>query len=344
MNMERNLNDELLLDIVNAMTNILQAEELTKLRDVLYMKLSGYNITKKETNYEVTTIDTDNINLQILRYFRLSKELDGKSIKTTQRYEDILKPMLLSVNKPIEDITTDDLQNYLWNYKTQRQVCNNTLDGMRRIISSFFTWCRIKKYTKEDASEGLQKIKCEKKVRQILTDEQLETLRIHCKTDRDIAMIDLFYASGMRVGEMSELNIEDVDFINRSIKVHGKGNKYRIVYFDGRTKVRLLNYLNTRCDNNPALFVTLLSDRHTMQPRRFTIRAIEARIKELGLECGIEVFPHQLRHKFATDSVRKGMPIEKLSKILGHEKLETTQIYVDVAEVDTHNSYLQYVG
>jgi len=323
---------------------VLQGEELQKLKDVLYMELIKYNISIKEINNELTTTDADNINIQILRNFRLSKELDGKSTKTTQRYEDILKPVLYEINKPIQDITTDDLQQYLWNYKEIRKVCNNTLDGMRRIISSFFSWCRIKKYIVIDPSEGLQKIKSTKKVKKIVTDEELEQLRIHCKNDRDIAMIDLFYASGIRVGELSELNIDDVDFENRRIVVHGKGDKYRNVYFDGRTKVRLEKYLKTRNDTNSALFVTLISDRHTLQPRRFNIHAIETRIKEIGIASGVDIYPHKLRSKFATDMLRKGMPVEKVSKLLGHEKIETTQIYAKVGETDTQNSYVQFAG
>lgn len=341
----RNLNEEIVLDVVNSMSTVLSGEQLVKLKDVLYMKLMRFNIELKSIDNELTIVDNDNINMQILKNFTLSKELDGKSTKTTQRYEDILRPVLLEINKPIQDIVTDDLQQYLWDYKTNRNVSNSTLDGMRRIMSSFFSWCRIKKYICENPAEGLQKIKSEKKVKQIITDEELERIRMCCKTDRDIALVDLFYASGIRVGEMTELNIDDVNFVNKSIIVHGKGNKYRTVYFDGRTKVRLEKYLSTRTDNNPALFVTLLNDRHTLQPRRFSIHAIESRLKYLGSECGVEnIFPHKLRSKFATDCVKKGMPIEKVSKILGHERLETTRIYVDVAEVDTKNAYLQYVG
>lgn len=340
-----NITEELILDIINSMSLILGSEELIKLKDVLYMKLIKYNIEFKDNNDELTTIDNDNINMQILRNFRLSKELDGKSTKTTQRYEDILRPVLFEINKPISDITTDDLQQYLWKYKEIRKVCNNTLDGMRRIMSSFFTWCRIKKYIKEDPSEGLQRIKSPKKVKKIITDEELEKIRIHCDNDRDIAMVDLFYASGIRVSELSELNINDVNFVEKSLKVHGKGNKERVVYFDGRTKVRLEKYLATRTDNNPALFVTLISDRHTLQPRRFKVHTIETRIKEIGMRSGIEhIYPHKLRHKFATDLVHKGMPVEKVSHLLGHENLETTKIYVDISDSDAKNSYLQYVG
>jgi site-specific recombinase XerD len=341
----RNINEEIVLDVVSAMSTMLDGETLIKLKNVLYMKLIKYDISTKETEYELSTIDNDNTNLKVLMQFKLSKELDGKSLKTTQRYEDMLKPVLLDVNKPLSKITTDDLQQYLWNYKATRGVSNSTLDGMRRIMSSFFSWCRIKKYIADNLAEGLQKIKCEKKVKQIITDEELERIRINCKNDRDIAMIDLLYASGIRVGELSNLDISDVDFVNKSILVHGKGNKQRTVYFDGRTKVRLEKYLSTRTDNNPALFVTLLNDRHTLQPRRFTIRGIELRIKQIGLASGIiNVFPHKFRSKCATDLCRKGMSIEKVAKILGHEKLETTRIYAEVAEIDTRNAYLQYVG
>lgn len=340
----KNITEELILSISNQMSAHLQSEQLSRLKDVLFMELIKYDISVREKENEITNTDVDTMNLQILNNFCLSKGFDGKSEQTCKRYYEMLKPMLLSINKPIDHISTADIQGYLYNYKFKRNVCNNTLDGMRRIMSSFFNWCRIKKYIIEDPSEGLQKIKVEKKVKHILTDEELEVIKMHCGNPRDIAMIDLFTCSGIRVSELSKLNISDVDFANKTILIHGKGNKQRIVYFDGKTKVRLEDYLNTRNDDNPALFVTL--KKYKGEYCRYEKKAIESTIRKLGRECNLSdsIFPHKFRSKCATDMVRKGMPIEKVSKILGHEKLETTQIYVEVSETDTRDSYHKYMG
>ena len=324
MNKEREF-EVLVNNIINAMTKDLSDEQLRKLKDILYMNLNNYNIERKST--EITLYD--NSREQALQDFLNTKNIEGKSEKTIMRYHDILMPVITSINKSLKDITTSDLRAYLSQYKQIRKVSDNTLDGMRRIINSFFTWLTTERYIQDNPASRLIKIKCEKKVKTIITDEQLELLKIHCKNDRDIAMIDLLYSSGIRVGELTELNIDNVDFDKKEIIVHGKGNKQRTVFFNGSTKVRLQKYLSTRTDNNAALFVTLHNNTKTNEPKRFSIRAIETRLNLIAEEAGLEnIHPHKFRRSCATAMAKRGIGVQDISVILGHEKISTTQEYL----------------
>jgi integrase/recombinase XerD len=330
---ERCIN-ELVVNVINGMTNVLSNEQLVNLKNILYMNLNDFNIDKKSTDIVLY----DNMNVKLLQMFLNTKRIEGKSDKTVTRYEEILSPVINEIGKNITDITTNDLRCYLANYQRTRNVCNNTLDGMRRIISSMFTWLHQEGYLKDNPAARLNKIKAEKKVKKIITDEELETLRMNCTTDRDIAMIDLFYCSGMRVSELSSLNICDVDFENKEIIVHGKGDKQRKVYIDGGTKIRLLKYLSSRTDNNPALFVTLR--KMNGEPNRFTIRAIESRINTIATASGLEnIYPHKFRRSMATSMASKNVNIYKISAILGHEKISTTQEYLVYNDNDIKQSY-----
>ena len=317
--------EKLVNSIINSMTTDLSDEQLRKLKDSLYINLNNFNIEEKTTELVLY----DNSCEQALQDFLNTKNIEGKSEKTIARYRDILTPVITVINKNLKEITTNDLRAYLSQYKQVRKVSDNTLDGMRRIINSFFTWLTVERYIQDNPASRLMKIKAEKKVKTIITDEQLELLKIYCKNDRDIAMIDLLYASGIRVGELTELNIENIDFEKKEIVVHGKGNKQRTVYFNGGTKVRLQKYLVSRTDNNPALFVTLNNSVKTKEPRRFTIRAVEVRLNTIAKLAGLEnIHPHKFRRSCATAMAKRGIGVQDISVILGHEKISTTQEYL----------------
>ena len=326
----------LITEIINAMVETLSEDQIKKLKNILYIKMNDYNIDKPTTEI----VPYDDSNDKILQLFLQTKSIEGKSVNTIDRYRDILTMLLTGINKSIKAITTWDLRTYLAIYKETRHVSDNTLDGMRRIITSFFGWLRVEKYLTDDPSERLQKIKCEKKVKTIISDEEMEKLRMACMNDRDIAIIDLLYTSGMRVGELSALDREHVDFDKKSIIVHGKGNKQRTVYFNGCTKVRLEKYLSTRTDDNPALFVTLRNGAKIDAPIRLTIKSIETRINYIADTAGLsKIHPHKFRRSVATTMAKKNVPVNKIAYILGHEKISTTQEYLVNNEVDVENSY-----
>lgn len=333
--------EEFVANILNQIAPTLTNDQLKHLKNILYINLSKYNLTEQETS--LTTSQTQSS--QTLNLFLQTKLIEGKSQKTISRYKDILTPMLITINKPIPQITTWDLRAYLAQYKESRKVCDNTLDGMRRIISSFFTWLTVEKYISENPALRLQKIKVEKKVKNIIEDEQLELLRIATTNDRDLALIDLLYASGMRVGELAALNISDINFVQKSIVVHGKGNKQRRIFFNGSTKVRLEKYLATRSDYNPALFVTLRNNSKSKEPSRLSIKAIEHRIANIANKAGLtKIYPHMFRRSMATNMAKKNIPVNKIAYLLGHEKISTTQEYLVNNELDIENSYRMCFG
>lgn len=338
--------DKLIEDITR---NILQSdiainmsnEDISELKNTLYINLSrlnDYSIEKKETSI----VPYEDENMNVLKSFCSTKLVEGKSPSTVSRYYDMLKSMLLFLNKKYSDITTVDLRVYLAQYKATRHVSDTTLDGMRRIISSFFSWLQEEEYIQSSPARRLKKIHCEKKVRTILSDEELEILKMSCIVERDIALIELLTATGIRVSECSQLNISDVNFDAREIIVHGKGNKQRKVYFNGRTLVHLKKYLEERTDDNEALFVSLRTNRDGTKDR-MTKQSIEVRLKVLAKSCGVEnVHPHRFRRTCATNLTDRGMPLQDVSELLGHSQLETTKIYVCSSEGKIKQSYDKY--
>lgn len=327
----------LISSILNGMNEVLNKEQLDHLKNNLYININNFKIQPKSSTsliiYKKTYLD-------ILNIFLNAKSLEGKSTKTIERYKDMLTKMLLYINKDIKDITVWDLRAYLSMYKETRHVCDNTLDGMRRIITSFFNWLTTEKYLQDNPSSRLKKIKVEKKVKTIISAEEMEILRMSCKNDRDIALIDLLYVSGMRVGEIYLLNINDINFNNKSIIVLGKGNKQRKVYFNGETKVRLMKYLAGRKDHNPALFVSLKRGPHMEEPKRLSIKGIEARIKIIAKDAGLtNIHPHKFRRTMATNMASKNISVDKIASLLGHEKISTTQEYLVNNTESIENSY-----
>lgn len=326
--------NELVINILNGANGFLTVDQLVQLKELLYIQLNGYNIEKKST--EIVLSNTDN-NSRLLRLFLATKSIEGKSGTTIQRYNDILTMMIESLSKDVTTICTNDLRAYLANYKSTRKVCNNTLDGMRRIITSFFGWLFDEKYISEDPSCRLQKIKSEQKVKTILSDEEIEKLRMHCENDRDIAIIDLLCCSGIRIGELVKLNISDINFKDKEVIIHGKGNKQRTVYINGKTKIRIEQYLLSRNDDNPALFVSLNKKNCKT---RCTIAGIESRIKHIASNAGVNnVHPHKFRRTMATNAIKHKMPIENVSALLGHAKISTTQIYITLNNENVKKSY-----
>lgn len=248
--------------------------------------------------------------------------------------------MLGSVNKPVREISTDDLRGYLANYQGERHSSKVTIDNMRRIFSSFFGWLEDEDYILKSPVRRIHKVKADKPIKETFSDEGLELLRDACDEIRDLAMVDLLASTGMRVGELVNLNREDINFYERECVVFGKGGSERVVYFDARTKIHLLNYLDSRDDGNPALFVSLAKPHE-----RLLIGGVETRLKEIGSKADIQkVHPHKFRRTLATRAIDKGMPIEQVQRLLGHVKIDTTMHYAMVNQANVKNSHRKYIG
>ena len=307
-----------------------------KLHEVLTYCLYDVSIT---TNNECTS-NVENDNSALLENFLAAKHVEGCSERSIKYYKSTLQKAITILQKPFNQIETEDLRQYLSNYQKINNASRMTIDNVRRILSTFFTWLEDENYILKSPVRRIHKIKTAKLVKETYSDETLVLLRDNCKTARDLAIIDMLASTGMRVSELVTLNRQDVDFVNRECVVFGKGSKERPVYFDARTKIHLLNYLNERKDNNPALFVSLLEPHNRLQ-----ISGVEIALRKLGRSLNIQkVHPHKFRRTLATQAIDKGMPIEQVQKLLGHQKIDTTMEYAMVDQQNVKTSHKKYIG
>lgn len=299
------------------------------LEQVLTKHLSGIITAESEQK------DTD-----LLPAFIAAKRVEGCSEKSLRYYESTIRNMLNTISKPEKQITTEDLRSYLDTYQRRGTVSKVTLDNVRRILSSFFSWLEDEDYIVKSPVRRIHKVKTGKTVKETYTDESLELMRDHCDNPRDLALIDLLASTGIRVGELVKLNRDDVDFENRECIVFGKGNKERKVYFDARTKIHLQKYLANRTDDNEALFVSLIKPFERLQ-----ISGVEIRLRKIGRELGIhKTHPHKFRRTLATMAIDKGMPIEQVQQLLGHQSIDTTLQYAMVNQANVKNSCKKFIG
>lgn len=275
----------------------------------------------------------------LLELFLTAKEVEGCSPKTIAYYRTTLEHMTATISKPYTQMTSDDLRDYLNGYGNRHGAGKVTIDNIRRIMSSFFSWLEDEDYVIKSPVRRIHRIKTAQVAKEVLTDEQIESLRDGCSCARDLAIIDVLVSSGMRVGELVGLDISDVNLQERECIVTGKGNKQRPVYLDARAKLHLSGYLETRKDENPALFVTLRG-----RTKRMTISDVEARVRELGRATHVgRVHPHKFRRTLATRAIDRGMPIEQVQKLLGHAKIDTTMHYAMVDQNNVKTSHRKYL-
>ena len=330
------MKDKLITEILVGMANMLTSEQVEELQRVLTRSLYDVEISKRET--PVSGKNTDNRDL--LGVFIAAKRIEGCSEKSLKYYDSTVRRMTGMVDKPVREINTDDLRCYLANYQKERNSGKITIDNMRRIFSSFFGWLEDEDYILKSPVRRILKIKTEKTVKETLSDEGLELLRDNCEEIRDLAIIEILASTGMRVGELVRLNREDINFQERECVVLGKGNSERMVYFDARTKIHLLNYLNKRTDTNPALFVSL-----ALPNKRLMIGGIETRLRGIGKRAELcKIHPHKFRRTLATRAIDKGMPIEQVQRLLGHVKIDTTMHYAMVNQTNVKNSHRKFIG
>ena len=326
------MKQQIIIDVMQQMLPHLDNAQMQKLQKVLEYTLHGCEITVLEEN--------DNDNSKLVESFISAKGIEGCSEKTLKYYRTTIETMLISVDKSIRYIQTEDLRSYLINYQNEKQSSRVTIDNIRRILSSFFSWLEDEDYILKSPVRRIHKVKTATNIKETYTDEDLEKMRDNCTERRDLAIIDMLASTGMRVGEMVLLNRNDIDFNERECIVLGKGSKERVVYFDARTKIHLQDYLRSRTDDNPALFVSLKSPYE-----RLKIGGVEVRLREFGKQLGLQrVYPHKFRRTLATTAIDKGMPIEQLQQLLGHRKIDTTLQYAMVKQSNVKLAHKKYIG
>ncbi len=318
-----------IFNVLNDMSEELSIAQLKRLQEVLIKR-------SEDKDSQSQTVD----NYEYLNMFINAKRIEGCSARTLAYYENSAKHMLSMIDVPVRKVTTDQIRDYLANYQRINNCSKTTVDNIRRNISSFFTWLEEEDHILKSPVRRIHKIKTRTVVKETISDEDIERLRDNCDVARDIAIIDLLYSTGMRVGELVNLDIDDIDFDERECIVYGKGEKERRVYFDAKAKLHLKDYINSRIDDNPALFVTLDAP-HT----RLKISGVEIRLRRLGRKVDIgRIHPHKFRRTMATRAIDKGMPIEQVQKILGHSQIDTTMHYAIVNQNNVKNSHRKFIS
>lgn len=321
--------DEKLVCILNEMADFLSIAQMKKLQEVLLKNLSSETPQREQTSNET-----------YLKMFIDAKQIEGCSERTLQYYKMTVEHLLATLDVPVRKMTTDEIRSYLANYQQRNNCSKVTVDNVRRNISSFFSWLEEEDYILKSPMRRIHKIKTKQSVKETISDEMIEKLRDNCECARDLAMIDLLYSTGIRVGELVRLNISDIDFEERECIVYGKGDKERRVYFDAKVKLHLQNYINSRHDDNPALFTTLDAPYD-----RLKISGVEIRVRELGRKISMErIHPHKFRRTMATRAIDKGMPIEQVQKILGHSQIDTTMQYAIVNQNNVKTAHRKYIA
>ena len=326
------MKEELINQIQIQMLPFLNNAQLKMLQSVLEHAFYGVSVTNDGS--------TATISENSVAAFVAAKRIEGCSEKTLAYYQNTIQAMISGIGKVAQQITTEDLRAYLTEYQNEHKISRVTIDNIRRILSSFFSWLEDEDYIVKSPVRRIHKVKTAKVVKDTYTDEALELMRDNCTTARDLAMIDLLASSGVRVGELVTLNREDINFNERECVVIGKGNKERLVYFDARTKIHPQTYLEGRTDENPALFVSLKAPFD-----RLMIGGVETRLRELGKRLNIpKVHPHKFRRTLATTAIDKGMPIEQVQQLLGHQKIDTTMHYAMVKQQNVKLAHRKYIG
>ncbi|MDC4182738.1 site-specific tyrosine recombinase/integron integrase [Mycoplasma bradburyae] len=327
------MQEQIKLNILNAIKNDLNNNQLSKLKQILDQEFNHYDINKKED------INDKNDEFYLDRFIS-AKRIEGCSNKTLLYYHNTISTLLNDINKRIVEITTDDIREYLIKYSQDKELSRITIDNIRRIFATFFSWLEDEDYILKSPVRRIKKVKSISSVKEIYSDEELELMRDSCNNPRDLAIIDMLISTGMRIGEMVSLNISDINFHEREFIVLGKGNKQRVVYFDARTKLHLLNYLKSRNDKNLALFVG-----KKLPYNRITIGAVETMLRKIGRSLNIgRVHPHKFRRTMATVAIDKGMPIEQVQSLLGHKRIDTTLQYAMVKQSNVKIAHRKYIG
>ena len=328
------MKNDLINNIKAKMVPFLNEVQLEELDKNLKIILNDFEVFKKDKHNETKE------NHELLLSFLSAKGIEGCSQKTITYYKNTIMGMLNSINSRIEDITTDDLRKYLSDYKNESNASKSTIDNIRRVLSSFFSWLEDENYILKNPVRRIHRIKTRRVVKEVLSDENFEVLRDNCTNIRDLAMIELLASTSMRVGELVTLNIDDVLFSERECVVLGKGDSERIVYFDAKTKIHLQKYMESRNDTNPALFVSLRKPHD-----RLGIAGIEKIMRQLGHETHIKkVHPHKFRRTMTTNAIDKEMPIEQVQRLLGHVQIDTTMQYAMANQNNVKISHRKYIG
>lgn len=328
------MKEKMINEVMQRMLKWIDNAQLGQLKQVMEQTLALYEVTLSDAT------PTKDDNNELIERFISAKKTENCSEKTLKYYQSTIARMIDSVCKDVRRISTEEIREYLTDYQENRKASKVTIDNIRRILASFYSWLEDEDYIIKSPMRRIHKVKTTSVVKETYTDEELEIMRNNCDELRDVAMVDMLASTGMRIGEMVLLNRDDIDYLERECVVLGKGDKERLVYFDARTKLHLQEYISSRKDDNPALFVTLRSPNN-----RLKIGGAEKRLRDIGKRLDVSrVHAHKFRRTLATMAIDKGMPIEQLQKLLGHQRIDTTLQYAMVKQSNVKIAHKKYIG
>lgn len=324
-----------IMEVLMKMQTMLSDHELSELKDVMDMVFSGCTLI------ESTKLQVINGNWNDdLGHFLISKTLEGKSIETVKYYKYELNRLLSYINKDVSNILPNDISMYLCMYKRIRKVSNQTLKNVRTVYSSFFSWLCNQNRICTNPMSLVEDIKVEKTIKKPFTDEERERMFRACTNLRDKVLLEFLYSTAVRVSELARLNVEDVKTGTKELIVYGKGAKERHVYLNDRANMYLKEYLESRDDNNHALFVSIISPHN-----RMTKSGIEDAIRRIGRRAGVKnAHPHRFRRTAATNALNRGMNVQEVAELLGHTKLETTMRYCTVNQESVKYHHTKFLS
>lgn len=329
------MKDQIILEILHLLPQY-SSDQLSEIKEAVRIVLCRYDISAKSTALQTV----DNSSLRYLRLYLETCEQAGKSKGTVSLYRFHISHFLSYVNKDITQITDDDVYTYLYTYRHRRTVSNAYLNQIRLILNVFFKWLVKKRLLTSNPVESLDPVKYQKKLKKPLSSEEVELIRSSCESERDLAIVECLYSTAVRASELLSLNRSDISFSKDDITVLGKGNKERVTYLNARAHIHLKNYLESRTDDNPALFVSCKAPHD-----RLTRRGLEDILNRISGAAGVKnVHPHRFRRTSATDLLTAGMPIEQVQELLGHKSIETTRIYCTVTQESVRYNHKRYMN
>lgn len=326
-------------EFVSKLDGKISDEALRTVLQELQVFASNYDINQRETHvvpYQSNIPDC-------YRVYMVAKKIEGMSPESMKTYNFYLTDFFEHINRPFEQVTTNDIRIYLYETQKRTGISNRTLDGKRLVINTFMDWCWKEGYIPNNPCASIKPIKFEEKPREPLSNMELEIVRDACENYRDKAMIELFYSTGCRLSEMVNLKISDIDFTSKEVHLFGKGSKHRTSYLNAKAEYMLKKYFELERPKksiSDSVFVIFRKPYNEMHKE-----SIYARIKAIQKRSGIErsLFPHLLRHTMATDALNRGMNVAEVKEILGHEKLDTTMIYAKISHDSVKFNHKRYI-
>jgi len=331
--------EEVVRTIIDSLSEHFDDSQLRTIENTLHLNLRDCDLIRKN---EETALTTDiNPDARAFQMFFVAKKIEGLSKKSLEYYTIILRQFFCVINKPLATITTDDVRYFI---ATKQSLSLTSVNNMRHVLLSFFTWLCNEEYIQKNPVLKIKNIKQPKILKRPFSQTEIEELRDACNNLRDRAIIEVLLSTGMRCGELSNANITDIDFSTGEILVTGKGNKQRICYLNASAKKRLKDYLESRKDSYAAIFTSLADKGKTINGNRLQNGGILNITKSIGNAAGVNnVHPHRFRRTAATMALQRGMPVEQVRIMLGHEKIETTTRYAITADETVKQSHAKFM-